>query len=97
MDAGLLMVSAAAANYLIGIGFDNWHMTPRALAWMLGGLLIVPGLLWLPVQAAWGGNLDLDVRTPLCTSMVLPQLLRAVAAGRRALANQHLRNPRDAS
>ncbi len=53
-DAGLLMVSVAAANYLIGVEFDNWHMTPRALAWMLGCLLIVPGLLWLPVQAAWG-------------------------------------------
>ena len=54
VDAGLLMISVAGSNYLIGIGFDNWHMTPRALAWMLGGLLIVPGLLWLPVQSAWG-------------------------------------------
>jgi predicted MFS family arabinose efflux permease len=53
-DAGLLMVSVAGANYLIGIGFDNWHMTPRVLAVMLGCLLALPGLAWLPVQAKWG-------------------------------------------
>jgi MFS family permease len=54
LDIGMNMLAVAASNYLIGVGLDTWKFSPRQLAGALGVTLILPGLLWLPVQAAWG-------------------------------------------
>jgi len=49
-----LTVAASSANYLLGMGFDNWGFSARQLATALGAVLIVPGIVWLPTQARWG-------------------------------------------
>lgn len=54
LDFGMLMLAVASSNYLIGVGLDNWKFSARQLATALGVALIVPGVLWVPVQAAWG-------------------------------------------
>jgi predicted MFS family arabinose efflux permease len=52
-DFGMNMLAAASANYLLGVGFDNWGFSARQLAAAMGAVLIVPGIVWLPVQARW--------------------------------------------
>ena len=54
LDFGMNMLAAASANYLLGVGFDNWGFSARQLAAALGAVLIVPGIVWLPAQARWG-------------------------------------------
>ncbi len=54
LDLGLLMLSVAGTNYLIGSALDNWRISPREIALGFGLVLFIPGLLWLPVQAKWG-------------------------------------------
>jgi len=54
LDFGMNMLAAASANYLLGVGFDNWGFGARQLAAAFGAVLIVPGILWLPAQARWG-------------------------------------------
>jgi predicted MFS family arabinose efflux permease len=53
LDLGMIMLAAAGANYLLGVGFDNWGLGARRLAAAMGVALILPGVLWLPVQARW--------------------------------------------
>ena len=54
LDFGMNMLAAASANYVLGVGFDNWGFGARQLAAAFGAVLIVPGILWLPAQARWG-------------------------------------------
>jgi len=54
LDLGMLMLAVSASNFVLGLGVDTWKFTPRQLAAGLGGLLLIPGFLWLPIQAAWG-------------------------------------------
>ena len=49
----MMMLSVSASNYLLGIGIDTWKFTGPQLAAALGFTLILPGLLWLPVQAKY--------------------------------------------
>jgi MFS family permease len=53
VDLGLLMLMVSTANYLIGVGFDTWRLTPRELAAALGCAMLIPALAWLPAQAKW--------------------------------------------
>ncbi len=53
LDFGMNMLAAASANYLLGVGFDNWGFSPRQLAAAMGAVLILPGILWLPAQDHW--------------------------------------------
>ncbi len=53
LDFGMNMLAAAAANYLLGTGFDNWGFSARQLAAAMGAVLIIPGILWLPAQVRW--------------------------------------------
>jgi MFS family permease len=53
LDMGMLMLAVSASNFVIGIGLDTWKFSAPQLAQDLGMVLIVPGLLWLPVQALW--------------------------------------------
>jgi glucose dehydrogenase len=48
------MLMAAVSNYVLGVGLDVWRLSPRQLAMGLGLVLMIPALLWLPVQAKWG-------------------------------------------
>ena len=57
VDFGLNMLTAAASNYLVGVGLDRWRLSARQLAAGLGAVLLVPALLWLPAQAKWGKEL----------------------------------------
>jgi predicted MFS family arabinose efflux permease len=54
VDFGLNMLVAAASNYVVGVGLDRWGLSARQLAAGLGGVLLLPALLWLPAQAKWG-------------------------------------------
>jgi MFS family permease len=54
LDSGLVMLGAAASNYVLGVSLDAWKIDPRHLAALFGCVLIIPGLLWLPAQARWG-------------------------------------------
>lgn len=54
LDSGLVMLAAAASNYVLGLSLDAWKIDPRHLATLFGCALMVPGLLWLPAQARWG-------------------------------------------
>lgn len=54
VDFGVNMLVAAAANYVLGVGLDVWRIPARHLALGLGVVLLLPALLWLPVQAKWG-------------------------------------------
>jgi MFS family permease len=54
LDSGLVMLGAAASNYVLGVSLDAWKIDPRHLAMLFGCVLILPGLLWLPAQAHWG-------------------------------------------
>jgi len=54
VDIGTHMLVAAASNYVMGLGLDKWELSARQLAAALGMVLLLPSLLWLPAQAAWG-------------------------------------------
>jgi len=54
VDFGMNMLVAAGSNYVMGLGLDTWRLSARQLAAGLGVVLMIPSLLWLPVQAAWG-------------------------------------------
>lgn len=54
VDFGVCMLMAAVSNYVLGVGLDVWRLSPRQLAMGLGLVLMIPALLWLPVQAKWG-------------------------------------------
>lgn len=56
LDSGLVMLGAAASNYVLGVSLDAWKVDPRHLAALFGCVLILPGLLWLPAQIRWGGD-----------------------------------------
>jgi len=58
VDFGLNMLVAAVSNYLVGVGLDHWGLSARELAAGLGGMLLIPALLWLPAQAKWGKELS---------------------------------------
>jgi MFS family permease len=53
LDMGMLMLAVSASNYVLGLGLDTWKFTAPQSAVGLGLALIIPGLLWLPVQAKW--------------------------------------------
>lgn len=53
MDMGMLMLAVSTSNYLLGIGLDTWKFSAPQSAAGLGFALLIPGLLWLPVQAKW--------------------------------------------
>jgi MFS family permease len=53
IDLGFVMLTIAATNYLIGVGFDTLHMTPRQLAAGLGFTLMLPGVLWFVMLYIW--------------------------------------------
>ena len=54
LDFGLLMLAISVSNFVIGKGLDDWGFGPRQLATALGLMILVPGFLWLLVQARWG-------------------------------------------
>jgi MFS family permease len=54
LDAGMIMLMISVSNYLVGTGLDDWGFAPRTLAAALGGLILVPGIVWWMVQARWG-------------------------------------------
>ncbi|HEV2349096.1 MAG TPA: MFS transporter [Terriglobia bacterium] len=56
LDMGMLMLAVSTSNYILGIGLDTWKYTAPQSAIGLGLALIIPGLLWLPVQAKWAGK-----------------------------------------
>lgn len=58
------MVATSASNYSVGVGLDTWKLSPRQLASALGAVLILPGLLWLPVQATWAGKTGTSENVP---------------------------------
>ncbi len=58
LDLGLNMLATSGSNYLLGVGLDTWKFSARQLAAGLGCLLVLPGLAWLPVQAAWAGKAE---------------------------------------
>jgi predicted MFS family arabinose efflux permease len=53
LDFGMLMLSIAASNYLIGVGLDRWGFSARQLAAALGLVMIVPGILWMIGLRRW--------------------------------------------
>lgn len=53
LDFGMLMLSVAVSNYLIGIGLDSWRLSARQLAADLGFVMIVPGILWMLGLRRW--------------------------------------------
>jgi predicted MFS family arabinose efflux permease len=53
LDFGMLMLSIAASNYLIGVGLDRWGLSARQLAAGLGLVMIVPGILWMLGLRRW--------------------------------------------
>jgi MFS family permease len=54
LDAGMIMLAISSSNFVIGMGLDTWNFTARQWAAGMGVTLLIPCLLWLPVQAAWG-------------------------------------------
>src|SRR5579859_1749045 len=54
LDAGMIMLAISRSNFLVGMGLDTWKFTARQLAAGMGIALLIPCLLWIPVQAAWG-------------------------------------------
>jgi hypothetical protein len=52
------MLVAAGSNYVMGLGLDRWRLSARQLAAGLGVVLLIPSLLWLPAQAAWGRRIE---------------------------------------
>jgi hypothetical protein len=53
VDFGLFMLMIALSNYCVGYGLDHVGMTARELAAVLGGLLALPGFLWVIAQRVW--------------------------------------------
>lgn len=58
LDFGMLMLTVAGSNYLVGVGLDTWRLTARQLAAAIGFVLMIPGLLWLPAQATWAKKIE---------------------------------------
>jgi MFS family permease len=58
VDFGMNMLVAAGSNYVMGLGLDRWRLSARQLAAGLGVVLLIPSLLWLPAQAAWGRRIE---------------------------------------
>jgi MFS family permease len=56
LDMGMLMLAVSTSNYLLGISLDTWKFTAPQCAVGLGLALLVPGVLWLPVQAEYAKN-----------------------------------------
>jgi MFS family permease len=54
LDAGTVMLAAAVSNFVLGLCLDSWGFAPRQTAMLLGAVMLVPGVLWLPAQAHWG-------------------------------------------
>ena len=46
-DLALFTVIMAVSTLATGLGVDHIGFTPRTIAALLGGLLLIPGLLWL--------------------------------------------------
>jgi len=51
VDFGFHTLVAAVATWLTGVGLDDWKLTARFLAVALGTVMMLPGFLWLPLQA----------------------------------------------
>lgn len=58
LDFGMNTLTSSACNYLVGTGLDTWRFSPRQAAAALGGVLMVPGLLWLAAQATWARGIE---------------------------------------
>ena len=56
LDFGLLMLMIAVSNYVVGQGLDSWGFTARQLAAALGGVMVIPGILWIGAQRLWGSE-----------------------------------------
>lgn len=57
LDTGMVMLGVSVSNYLIGLGLDHGYVTARAMAALLGLVLVLPGALWIPVAHRFGqGN-----------------------------------------
>jgi hypothetical protein len=48
-DFALFTIVMSVSTFMTGWGLDHSTATPRTLAAILGGLLFLPGLLWLPI------------------------------------------------
>lgn len=46
-DFALFTVMMAVSTFVTGWGVDRGGLSPRAMVWLLGGTLLLPGMLWL--------------------------------------------------
>ena len=60
-ELALVTLTSSASSYLTALALQ--HASPRAMAFALGGLLCVPGALWLMANARWGRDTPADVHT----------------------------------
>lgn len=49
----LLTAALAASNYATGEALDSFHVHPRTVAYALGALFILPGVVWLLTERWW--------------------------------------------
>jgi hypothetical protein len=50
---GVFALTASASTYAVGVSLDTWRLSARQIAGLMGAAVTLPGLLWLPAQAAW--------------------------------------------
>ena len=52
-ELALVTLMSSASSYWTGHQLDRAGWSPRALAFTLGAMFCVPGVLWLMIQARW--------------------------------------------
>jgi len=52
-ELAVLTLTLAASNYVTGELLDRWGYSPRAVSVGIGGLFLLPGLLWFATARLW--------------------------------------------
>jgi MFS family permease len=71
-ELALVTLLSSASSYWTGHQLDRAGWSPRRLAFALGVLFCVPGVLWLIVQARWKESPDAHLPAPSGTAEAVP-------------------------
>jgi MFS family permease len=62
-ELALVTLMSSASSYWTGHQLDRAGWSPRTLAFALGAMFCVPGVLWLIIQSRWKEQQNLELRT----------------------------------
>jgi hypothetical protein len=62
-ELALVTLMSSASSYWTGHQLDRAGWSPRTLAFVLGAMFCIPGVLWLIIQARWKEKENLELKT----------------------------------